>query len=107
MDNELKKIIDDIESNRVKGLDYLFGRASEKIVSILNKSLNKEEITEKDAEKLFLIESVDDLSLLVVLADQIRKEDVGNDVTYVVNRNINFVFISSLKMRINWGFRKY
>ena len=78
MDNELKKIIDDIESNRVKGLDYLFGRASEKIVSILNKSLNKEEITEKDAEKLFLIESVDDLSLLVVLADQIRKEDVGD-----------------------------
>ena len=93
MDNELKKIIDDIESNRVKGLDYLFGRASEKIVSILNKSLNKEEITEKDAEKLFLIESVDDLSLLVVLADQIRKEDVGNDVTYVVNRNINFTNI--------------
>ena len=93
MDNELKKIIDDIESNRVKGLDYLFGRASEKIVSILNKSLNKEEITEKDAEKLFLIESVDDLSLLVILADQIRKEDVGNDVTYVVNRNINFTNI--------------
>ena len=62
MDNELKKIIDDIENNRIKGLDYLFGRASEKIVSILNKSLNKEEITEKDAEKLFLIESVDDLS---------------------------------------------
>tara|TARA_E500000331_G_scaffold43613_4_gene36233 strand:+ start:30827 stop:32038 length:1212 start_codon:yes stop_codon:yes gene_type:complete len=93
MDNELKKIIDDIENNRVKGLDYLFGRASEKIVSILNKSLNKEEITEKDAEKLFLIESIDDLSLLVVLADQIRKEDVGNDVTYVVNRNINFTNI--------------
>ena len=93
MDNELKKIIDDIENNRIKGLDSLFSRASEKIASILNKSLNKEEITEKEAEKLFLIESVDDLSLLVILADQIRKEDVGNDVTYVVNRNINFTNI--------------
>ena len=47
MDNELKKIIDDIENNRIKGLDSLFSRASEKIASILNKSLNKEEITEK------------------------------------------------------------
>ena len=82
-----------------------FGRASEKIVSILNKSLNKEEITEKDAEKLFLIESVDDLSLLVVLADQIRKEDVGNDVTYVVNRNINFTNICYMGCRF-CGFAK-
>ena len=31
MDNELKKIIDDIESNRVKGLDYLFGRRQKKL----------------------------------------------------------------------------
>ena len=34
MDNELKKIIDDIENNRIKGLDSLFSRASEKIASI-------------------------------------------------------------------------
>ena len=90
MDDGLKKIIDDIENNRQKGLEYLLSNGSKKIVSILNKSINKKEISEKEAEELFLIEDVNDLSLLVVLADKIRKEDVGDDVTYVVNRNINF-----------------
>ena len=93
MDDGLKKIIDDIENNRQKGLDYLLSNGSKKIVSILNKSINKKEISEKEAEELFLIEDVNDLSLLVVLADKIRKEDVGDDVTYVVNRNINFTNI--------------
>ena len=93
MEDGLKKIIDDIENNRQKGLDYLLSNGSKKIVSILNKSINKKEISEKEAEELFLIEDVNDLSLLVVLADKIRKEDVGDDVTYVVNRNINFTNI--------------
>ena len=83
MDDGLKKIIDDIENNRQKGLDYLLSNGSKKIVSILNKSINKKEISEKEAEELFLIEDVNDLSLLVVLADKIRKEDVGDDVTSV------------------------
>ena len=60
MDNELKKIIDDIENNRIKGLDSLVSRASEKIASILNKSLNKEEITEKESQKIFLIQREED-----------------------------------------------
>ena len=98
MDDGLKKIIDDIENNRQKGLDYLLSNGSKKIVSILNKSINKKEISEKEAEELFLIEDVNDLSLLVVLADKIRKEDVGDDVTYVVNRNINFTNICNLSL---------
>ena len=31
-----------------------------------------------------------DLLALIAVADAVRKSDVGNDVTYVVNRNINF-----------------
>ena len=34
--------------------------------------------------------SDDDLLALIAVADAIRKTDVGDDVTYVVNRNINF-----------------
>jgi len=93
MESELKNIIDQIENNRVKGIHYLMSNSNDKIVNILSKALNKTEISESEAENLFLIEDINDLSLLVVLADEIRKEDVGNDVNYVVNRNINFTNI--------------
>src|SRR5690606_9393314 len=33
------------------------------------------------------------LEALVALADQLRRDTVGDDVTYVVNRNINFTNI--------------
>ena len=58
MEDDLKKIIDDIENNRVKGLDYLFANGSKNIVHILEKSIKKEEISEREAEELFLIEDI-------------------------------------------------
>jgi FO synthase len=42
-----------------------------------------------EAERLLQVEG-DDLIAIVRAADTIRKADVGDDVTYVVNRNINF-----------------
>ena len=93
MEEDLKKIIDEIENNRAKGLDYILSKSNEEIVKIISKPLNNQEISESEAEELFLIDNNTDLSSLVLLADQIRKEDVGDDVTYVVNRNINFTNI--------------
>ena len=61
MESELKNIIDQIENNRVKGIDYLMSNSNEKIVNILSKALNKAEISESEAEDLFLIEDVNDL----------------------------------------------
>ncbi len=46
-----------------------------------------------EAISLFAITDPDELTALAVTADAIRKEDVGDVVTYVVNRNINFTNI--------------
>ena len=93
MEEDLKRILDEIENNRAKGLGYALSKANEDIVSIIKKPTKGEEITEKEAEQLFLIENDMDLSALVLMADKIRKDDVGDDITYVVNRNINFTNI--------------
>ena len=46
-------------------------------------------LTDEHALALFTAEG-DDLRALCGLADELRREVVGDDVTYVVNRNINF-----------------
>jgi len=47
------------------------------------------EVTADEAEMLLQVEG-DDLIAIVRAADAVRRADVGDDVTYVVNRNINF-----------------
>lgn len=63
--------------------------SSPMIGRILEKSLSKTRISEEEALALLHTEG-DDLKALIATADAIRKEDVGDEVTYVVNRNINF-----------------
>ena len=63
--------------------------SSPTIGKILEKSLEKRRISEEDALALLHTEG-EDLKALIATADAIRKEDVGDEVTYVVNRNINF-----------------
>src|SRR3990172_3368684 len=56
---------------------------------ILEKSLSGELLTLEDG--LSLAESCgEDMEALVLCADEVRRQDVGHVVTYVVNRNINF-----------------
>ena len=93
MDSELKDIINKIEDNRTKGLDSTMLKSSSDISKIIEKPFINQEITEEEAEKLFLSDNIDELSSLVIAADKARKEDIGDDVTYVVNRNINFTNI--------------
>jgi FO synthase len=47
------------------------------------------ELTEKDALSLLTAEG-EDLEAVVRWADDVRRSTVGDDVTYVVNRNVNF-----------------
>ncbi len=49
-------------------------------------------LTEADIVRLFSVEGRD-LDALVAAADQLRHESVGDTVTYVVNRNINYTNI--------------
>lgn len=60
------------------------------IVSILDKALSDKEISVKEGIELLDIKKSNELNLLTIIADQIRSKSVGNVVTYVVNRNINF-----------------
>lgn len=63
--------------------------ASPGISAILARSLERRRLDEADLLAL-LGTAGDDLRALVAVADHVRAEDVGDDVTYVVNRNVNF-----------------
>ena len=59
------------------------------IADTLNKALSGKDITTKDALLLFDAKGID-FQLVGRVADHLRKNKVGDLVTYVVNRNINF-----------------
>jgi FO synthase subunit 2 len=59
------------------------------IADTLNRALEEKEISVSDATRLFYAKGLD-FHLIGMVADELRKRRVGNVVTYVVNRNINF-----------------
>src|SRR6476661_4590023 len=59
------------------------------ISTILDKSINYKEISNSDAIKLFNSKDLE-LSLISLIADELRRRQNGNVATYVINRNINF-----------------
>ena len=63
--------------------------ASSRIAHILDRSLQARDLNEEEIVLLFGAEGMD-FEALVAVADQLRKDTVGETVTYVVNRNINF-----------------
>ena len=63
--------------------------ASAATAKTLERALSGDELTVDDATALFDAEG-SDLMVLVAAADQLRAAAVGDVVTYVVNRNINF-----------------
>lgn len=60
-----------------------------RVASALSASLDGQELSVADAELLLGAEGAD-LHALLWAADRARKDDVGDDVTYVVCRNVNF-----------------
>ena len=70
-------------------IDAILKHADPVISNILDKAISEKEITTKDALELFEAKGVD-FHLVGMVADILRKRRVGNTVTYVVNRNINF-----------------
>jgi 5-amino-6-(D-ribitylamino)uracil---L-tyrosine 4-hydroxyphenyl transferase len=59
------------------------------IADILNDALDFKDISAKQAISLFDATGTD-INAIVMVADLLRKNSVGDRVTYVVNRNINF-----------------
>jgi FO synthase len=63
--------------------------ATPAVADVLARSLERRRLDEEDLVTL-LGTVADDLCALVAVADHVRREDVGDVVTYVVNRNVNF-----------------
>jgi len=70
-------------------IDSLFKSADSAISEILDKALSNKEITAQEGLQLYKTVGLD-FHLVGLVADEIRKRIVGDIVTYVVNRNINF-----------------
>jgi len=74
-------------------LDGLWRRVLDQLdrefARILDRALEGADITVEEAERLFTAEGLE-LNALILVADELRRRRVGDVVTYVINRNINF-----------------
>ena len=70
-------------------LDRLIARATLPTAAILGRALDGAELTVEEGVHLLRVEG-DDLAALVRAADHARAADVGDEVTYVVNRNLHW-----------------
>ena len=70
-------------------IDSLFKNADPIVAEILNRALSENEISADDGLELFQAQGID-FHLVGLVADELRKRRVGDVVSYVVNRNINF-----------------
>ncbi len=70
-------------------LDSLLKNVEPVVASALDSALSGKDITIDEAVALFDCTGLE-MNLLVTVADELRRRSVGDTVTYVVNRNINF-----------------
>jgi FO synthase subunit 2 len=70
-------------------LDSLMKSADPVVTAALDRALSGKDITVDDAVALFDSTGLE-MNLVVMVADELRRRTVGDIVTYVVNRNINF-----------------
>ena len=70
-------------------IEVLLKNSDSFVSEILNKALSDKEITAQEGLRLYNTTGID-FHLVGLVADEIRKRRVGDTVTYVVNRNINF-----------------
>src|SRR3990172_2870513 len=72
-----------------KSLDALLSDVTAATGRILDRALGGLDITVDEAARLFDASGTD-LTVMTAAADYLRKKTVGDVVTYVINRNINF-----------------
>lgn len=69
--------------------DRLMRSIDPEIAAILDRSLSDHDPSVEDAVKLFDCNGLE-MNMLILVADELRRRIIGDTVTYVVNRNINF-----------------
>jgi len=75
--------------NGAKNLESVISALKPETAAVLDRALSGEDITVEEAVVLFETEG-QEYNTLVMTADELRRRTVGDIVTYVVNRNINF-----------------
>ncbi|MGH7816997.1 MAG: 5-amino-6-(D-ribitylamino)uracil--L-tyrosine 4-hydroxyphenyl transferase CofH [Candidatus Binatia bacterium] len=75
--------------NLESSLDRLLATVSRTTAPILDRALSGEDISVDEATELFDAQG-SDLLVMLAAADHLRAQTVGDVVTYVINRNINF-----------------
>ena len=71
------------------GVEGLLSNLDTQVAGILNRALEGQDITASEAAVLFETSGAE-YNAMVMAADELRRRTVGDVVTYVVNRNINF-----------------
>ena len=77
------------ETRLPSSFEHLIQSIDPEIASILDNALSGNDISVENAVKLFDCSGTE-MNMLVLVADELRRRTVGDVVTYVVNRNINF-----------------
>ena len=75
--------------HQAQDLKALISAIKPETAAVLDRALSGEDITSEEAVVLFGTEG-QEYSALLMTADEMRRRTVGDIVTYVVNRNINF-----------------
>lgn len=73
----------------LKNFEAFFKDSDPVIAKTLDRALSEKEISPGEAENLYNAKGLD-FHLVGAVADELRKRRVGDIVTYVINRNINF-----------------
>ena len=74
---------------QAQNLEAMIGAVKPETAAVLDRALSGADITSEEAVVLFGTDGLD-YNALVMTADELRRRTVGDIVTYVVNRNINF-----------------
>ncbi|MDE1843278.1 MAG: 5-amino-6-(D-ribitylamino)uracil--L-tyrosine 4-hydroxyphenyl transferase CofH [Thaumarchaeota archaeon] len=69
--------------------DSLLRNLDPLVAVVLNRALDEKEISVREATTLFNAQGID-FHMIGIVADELRRRRVGDIVTYVINRNINF-----------------
>lgn len=70
-------------------IETLLKQGDPVVSDILGKALHGKEISSKEGLELYRVRGVD-FHLVGMVADELRRRKVGDTVTFVINRNINF-----------------
>ncbi len=74
---------------QAQNLESVIGALKPETAAVLDRALSGQDITSDEAVVLFGTEG-QEYNAMVMTADELRRRTVGDIVTYVVNRNINF-----------------